>query len=496
MSYFNWTSFETKPTRLVQDHRLIQAGDCFIACAGENYDARKMIFEAIKMGASCILWEKDEHIPIDTHQISVPHYGIPHLKEHLGDIIASFYSHPSKKMWVVGVTGTNGKTSCSHWIAQLFCHLGIRTAVIGTIGNGVVEHALTPTQNTTPGALELQKLFADYYSMMPKVHAVSMEVSSHGLTQGRIQGVDFDVAVFTNLSRDHLDYHQTIEHYTAAKLKLFQWPTLKYAILNQDDPVFDAFYHAAKNNPAQPKILTYSLRNPKADLFADHIISNGHYNTSFMLHLKNTHPLLINSQLIGEFNIYNLLAVIASVMVKGHAIEKIAEQIPSIQAVSGRMESFGKTQSQPRVIVDYAHTPDALDNVLQTLKAHLASEQAKIHCVFGCGGNRDQGKRPLMGEIAAQQANFVYLTDDNPRSESSLFILNQILDGIPTATRDKVIIIPDRKTAIETAIQQAHIGDIVLIAGKGHENYQEVNGIRHHFSDQEIVKMTLAQMQK
>lgn len=493
MQSFNWSSIQPKPQRLIQDHRHIQQGDCFIACAGERHDARLMIFEAIKNGATFVLWEQDDAMPIDPKQIGVPHCGVPALKAQLGHIIAAFYGHPSQNIWVAGVTGTNGKTSCSHWIAQLLFHLGERSAVIGTIGNGLIEHPLTATQNTTPGALELQQLFADYAHLFPPVNAIAMEVSSHGLTQGRVQGVDFNVAIFTNLSRDHLDYHQTVEHYKAAKLGLFAWPSLKFVILNQDDSVFHEFYDIAKNNPAQPHILTYSLTNPDADLFAHHIIPNGHYNTSFTLKLKNhDHPVLINSQLIGQFNIYNLLAVIASVLVRGYEIDKIAAHVPAIRAVSGRMESFGKIHTQPRVIVDYAHTPDALENVLRTLKQHLSTQTGKLYCVFGCGGDRDQGKRPLMGEIAAQHADFIYLTDDNPRSESSDFILQQIQMGIPQSAQERVLLIPDRKTAIETAIQQAHVGDIVLIAGKGHENYQEIQGIRHHFSDQEIVQACLS----
>lgn len=486
---FNWSAIQPKPQRLVQDHRHIQTGDCFIACSGERHDARLMIFEAIKQGATFILWEQDDTMPIDPTHITVPHCGIPALKTQLGELIAAFHNHPSQNIWVAGVTGTNGKTSCSHWIAQLLFHLGERSAVIGTIGNGLIEHPLATTQNTTPGALELQQLFADYAQLSPAVDAVAMEVSSHGLAQGRVQGVDFDVAIFTNLSRDHLDYHQTIEHYKAAKLGLFAWPSLKFVILNQDDPVFDEFYETAKKNPARPRILTYSLTNPDADLFAHHIIPNGHYNTSFTLKLKNhDHPVLINSQLIGEFNIYNLLAVIASIMVRGYDIDKIAAHVPAIRAVSGRMESFGEIHTQPRVIVDYAHTPDALENVLRTLRQHLSTQAGQLHCVFGCGGDRDQGKRPLMGSIAAREADFVYLTDDNPRSEASAFILEQIQAGIPSILHEKIVIHSDRKKAIQTAIQQANVGDIVLIAGKGHEDYQEIKGVRHYFSDQKVVQ--------
>jgi UDP-N-acetylmuramoyl-L-alanyl-D-glutamate--2,6-diaminopimelate ligase len=374
------------------------------------------------------------------------------------------------------VTGTNGKTSITQWLSQCFNYLGRKTAVIGTLGNGL-PNQLSLTSNTTPDAVFLQEMLAAYVEQ--EVTTVAMEVSSHGLHQGRVRGVHFDVAVLSNLTRDHLDYHGTFEDYAAEKRRLFDASGLKAAVLNCDDEfgqeVIEDLREAGKS------VLSYGINH--GDIRATE------------LHFENTHFAFyaitpfgnapVKANLIGRFNVYNVLAVLATLLASKVSLDDAIDAISRIEPVSGRMQQLGGDKL-PLVVVDYAHTPDALEKVLTTLKEQ-AQKDAKLICVFGCGGNRDPGKRELMGIVASTIANAVVVTSDNPRDE----VPEDIIQDIASGMHGNFAIEEDRAKAISVGIFSAKPGDIVLIAGKGHEDYQEIAGKKHHFSDVEQAKDVL-----
>ena len=461
-----------RPSTITADSRQVVPGALFLAYPGESADGRAYIADAINNGASAILWEPEGFVWDKNWQVE--NSPVASLKQEAGVIADQFYASPSSQLWMVGVTGTNGKTSVTQWLGQCFDYLGRQTAVIGTLGNGLLNQ-LTPTANTTPDALLLQKLLADYVEQ--KINVVAMEVSSHGLSQGRVNGVQFDVAILTNLTRDHLDYHGTVENYALAKEKLFQWDTLKSAVLNSDDHFGQAL--TQKLSGSAVKVLTYGIDS--GDVRASNIrFANG------VIQLMVTTP---NGQaemqvdLVGRFNVYNVLAVLATLLVSNVAFDDAINAVKQLKPLNGRMQQFGGG-NLPLVVVDYAHTPDSLENVLRALKEE--AKQALI-CVFGCGGNRDQGKRPLMGKVASELADSVIVTTDNPRQERTEDIINAILKGIT----GECIVEADRAKAIALAIANAQVDDVVLIAGKGHEAYQEIAGEKHHFSDVEQVERAL-----
>jgi UDP-N-acetylmuramoyl-L-alanyl-D-glutamate--2,6-diaminopimelate ligase len=455
-------------TGLTSDSRRVNAGDVFVAYPGEHRDGRDFIPDAIAQGAAAVLWEPHGfNWKLDWQVANV---AVPGLRKSIGIVADEFYQNPSEKLWVIGVTGTNGKTSCSHWLAQAFSALGKKTAVIGTLGNGF-PNALSAAINTTPDPILLHGMFADY--LKQGAHAVAMEVSSHGLDQGRVSGVHFNVAVLTNLSRDHLDYHGDMENYAAAKRALFDWVGLEHAVLNVDD----AFGHqVAQSLLDQGKsLLTYGIENGDVRATDVRFSSSG---LSMTVHTPQG-AATIQANVVGRFNTYNVLAVLTTLLASGVSLPDAADAITQLKPVAGRMQQYGGHE-KPLVVIDYAHTPDALEKVLSALRSQTAG---RLVCVFGCGGDRDAGKRPLMGAVASQLADQVVITTDNPRSEIPAKIMDEILSGV-SGEADAV---EDRAKAIELAVARALPGDIVLVAGKGHEDYQEIAGVKYPFSDAKVV---------
>jgi UDP-N-acetylmuramoyl-L-alanyl-D-glutamate--2,6-diaminopimelate ligase len=472
-------SIKAPINHITSDSRKVQRGSLFLAYPGGKVDGRDYIADAIKNGASAVLWEEEGFAW--TQRLNVENYPIKDLRLQAGNIANQFYKQPSAKLWMIGVTGTNGKTSITHWLAQTFRYLYRKTAVIGTLGNGILD-SLSSTSNTTPDAVELQKMLAGY--LKQHVEVVAMEVSSHGLHQGRVNGVHFDIAVLSNLTRDHLDYHGSMEEYAAQKRRLFDMPNLKMAIVNHDDDFGQTI--EADFKAASLPIITYGILG--GDVQATQLEVD-HAGIRFMAVTRNGQA-QVSAKLIGRFNVYNILAVLATLLASKVSLQDAADAIATITPVSGRMQQLGGGQL-PLVVVDYAHTPDALEKVLSTLKEQLG-KTSKLICVFGCGGNRDAGKRALMGKVASAIADVVVVTSDNPRNENAEAIIEEILQGAQGAH----IVEQDRAKAISIAILAAKPGDIALIAGKGHEDYQEIAGIKHHFSDIEQAEKALKQYEE
>ena len=453
------------------DSRFVKKNTLFLAYPGLHFDGRNYIPEAIKKGAKAILYEKKDFVWKKSW--NVPHLSIDDLKNKEGEIAHIFYKEPSKKIYTIGVTGTNGKTSCTYWIAELQNILGKKTGLIGTLGYGCKK--LKNHAYTTPDAISNHRIFKNFKEN--HVKSVVMEVSSHALAQGRVNSIHFDVAVFTNLSRDHLDYHLNFKNYFNEKKKLFHFPSLKVAVINIDD----VYGKKLKTSLAKKKlkVITYGIKG--GDIRATHI----NYSTSrttFRLHFKKE-IYQVDVPLVGEFNVYNVLAVVSSLISSGFEIKKIIKQLACISQVPGRMEKIGK-KSTPKVFIDYAHTPDALQKALETLKGKT---YGKLICVFGCGGNRDTGKRQAMAKVVSKLADMSFITSDNPRNESPKKIVNEISKFMKGSFKIEI----KREKAIEKAIQFAKKEDVILIAGKGHEKYQEINGIRYPFSDQKCTKNAL-----
>lgn len=472
------SAFPQSFTAITADSRSVTQGALFLAYPGVHSDGRQYIPQAIAAGAAGVLWEKAAYTWCDDWKVQ--NAAVAGLKERVGEIAAEFYAHPSQKLQLVGVTGTNGKTSVTQWLAQALSYLGEKTAVIGTIGNGFVEQQ-SPAANTTPDAVLLQSMLAEYAAQGAR--AVAMEVSSHGLHQGRVNGACFKVAVLTNLSRDHLDYHETMEAYAAAKAQLFFWPSLQMSVLNADEAFGRELSQklAAEGKP----FMTYGLH--AGDVRGTELRLQKH-GLSMQVNTARESAKVF-APVLGRFNAYNVLAVISALLALDIHLAKAVEAIANIKAVPGRMQQVGG-DSQPLVVVDYAHTPDALEKVLSTLREQLVSQgQGRLICVFGCGGDRDAGKRPLMGQVADRLADKVVVTSDNPRSEDPLQIIAQVSAGLNRSHQAE----PDRASAIQQAIADAHAEDIVLVAGKGHEDYQEINGVRTPFSDVAVAAEALSQ---
>jgi UDP-N-acetylmuramoyl-L-alanyl-D-glutamate--2,6-diaminopimelate ligase len=463
-----------RATGLAVDSRKVRAGNLFLAFPGGRDDGRRHIAAAIAAGAGAVLWEPGDFTWDDGWRI--PHFAVPDLRNRLGEIASRFYGQPSQAMWVAGVTGTNGKTSCAHWIAQSMNRLGRKTAVMGTLGNGFPGE-LKATDNTTPDAVMLQASLATYRDA--GAAGCVMEVSSHGIDQGRVNHVDFDVALFTNLSRDHLDYHKTMEAYAAAKAKLFHWPNLKHAVINLDDRF--------------GKRLADSIDRSKVDVLgygfgAGEIAGQKLDLSTRGLSLEIRTPwgaAQLKSSLLGAFNAANLLGTLGVLISARIDLQDAVDALAHVEPVPGRLQKVTEPGA-PLVVIDYAHTPDALEKVLQTLRASL-SGQGKLYCVFGCGGDRDPGKRPLMGEVATRLADHAIITSDNPRSEKP----RHIIDAIAQGANPNFQIEEDRAAAIREALAMARPADVVLIAGKGHETYQEIGGRKLPFDDAEIARSLL-----
>ncbi|MBM3341124.1 MAG: UDP-N-acetylmuramoyl-L-alanyl-D-glutamate--2,6-diaminopimelate ligase [Betaproteobacteria bacterium] len=472
--------------RLTSDSRALRAGDTFVAYRGETRDGRDFIPQAIAAGARAVLWESSGFRWKDAWRAA--NLGVRGLRHNIGSIASHVYGRPSSRMWMVGVTGTNGKTSCSQWIAQAFEQLGTRCAVAGTLGNGF-PGALQAGVNTTPDPAWLHGQLNDWYR--EGARAVAMEVSSHGLEQGRVAGVEFDVAMFTNLTRDHLDYHGSMANYRRTKQRLFDWETLQWSLFNLDDR-YGAVMAANARRPALG-MLGFGFERARGARRMARVegrnLRMGLDGVAFDA-LTPWGTLKVKSAVLGRFNASNLLGALAVLLASGAPPREVERVLATLTPVAGRAQSYGGGK-RPRVVVDYAHTPDALEKMLVTLRELLQGSRGKrrgrLTCVFGCGGDRDRGKRPMMGRIATRRADHVIVTSDNPRGESPRVIIEEILRG---ATRECEVI-EARASAVKTAIAAARAGDIVLVAGKGHEPYQDIQGVRHPYSDAAVVQAAL-----
>lgn len=457
------------------DSRQIKPGYLFIAYPGAVVDGRLYCQQAIDAGAVAVAYDPDnlpESFCYSNHVVYVP---VPQLAYKLAAIASCFFGDPTRALSIAGVTGTNGKTTIAYQLAQAYNELGSPAAYIGTLGQGDV-HDLQPVGNTTPDALCLQQLFHQY--LQQGIKHVCMEVSSHALAQQRVANIDFTLAIYTNLTHDHLDYHETMQAYAQAKALLFTMPTLTLAIINHDDAYGSLM---GVNVPSSCQKLTYGLEDG-ADVRALNIQVTMTGSTFDVASPWGLHSVYVKA--LGTFNIYNSLAVFSSLLAQGYDACDVVNVMGKLNASPGRMELVGK---EPCVIVDYAHTPDALDNVLSTL---TQLKSGRLWVVFGCGGDRDRTKRPMMGNIASQYADVVIITSDNPRTEDPMSIIEAVAGGITGST--DVIKILDRKQAIHHALQMADKQDIILIAGKGHEAYQQIGNTRFDFSDQDVVREYVA----
>jgi len=465
-------------TGLALDSREVTEGNVFIALAGARQHGLAHVAQAVDKGASAVVFDPAGGRKQPVEQINnVPMIAVEDLGLKLGDIAARFYGDPSRLMDVIGITGTNGKTSCSHFLSQMLDDCGI----IGTLGWGEWGK-LSKTLNTTPDALKTQRVLAELLKDKKKI--IAMEVSSHGLEQGRVNGVTFKGAVFTNISRDHLDYHGTMEAYLQAKLALLNKPGLTFAVVNLDDFYSDQIIAAVPETVVLWGISVHGKTLASCECVCAENIIHKLDGIEFDVRWRGNCQ-RVNVPLYGDFNSENVLTVLAVMLAMGGALPEAVKKLQFIRPVTGRMERYGG-DGQPLIFVDYAHTPDALDKVLSSLSKHCGQD---LWVVFGCGGNRDKGKRPQMGRIAEQWADHVIITDDNPRSENGLVIVNDILAGC-TLTGDnlgKVEVIQNREQAIQHAIAKAAENDCIVIAGKGHEHYQESNGVQIAFSDSQVV---------
>lgn len=473
-------------TGMTVDSRRVGPGDLFLACAGNETHGAEFISSAIRAGAAAVVVEPP--LPTaETGDVGVPVVMVADLRDRLGRIAARFYGDPSSDLHVVGVTGTNGKTSCCHYLAQALGVDGVRCGVIGTLGYGPYGD-LSPGEHTTPDAITLQRELARLRDIGTR-HVV-MEVSSHALQQGRVNEVKFDGAVFTNLSHEHLDYHGDLGSYGRAKQRLFAGRALRYVVLNHDD----AFgRQLARELPPSVDTVYYGLNPEPTD------IGEGRYvwcralqldATGLQMHIRTSWGEgSLRASLLGRFNASNLLAALGVLLMLDLPFDEALSRLERTRAVPGRMERFDGGDRAPMVVVDYAHTPDALRQALATLRPHCAG---RLWCVFGCGGQRDAAKRPLMGSVAERGADRVILTNDNPRRETPESIIAQIRSGMASPGMAEAVL--DRSAAIRRAITGAGPGDMVLVAGKGHEESQIVGDEKRPFSDRNEVQRALEEV--
>jgi UDP-N-acetylmuramoyl-L-alanyl-D-glutamate--2,6-diaminopimelate ligase len=491
-----WIAAAAPGGRLVSDSRAVAPGDVFFAYPGEAADGRRYIGAAVARGAAAVV--HDERDFAWDPALDVPHLALPGLKMNAGPIAHACLGTPDAQMFTVGVTGTNGKTSIAVWLGQALARLGDTAAVIGTLGVGLFKGRAEPqfdaTGYTTPDAVLLAAKLADVRDA--GATALAIEVSSIGLEQRRTAGMHFDVAIFTNLTRDHLDYHGDMASYEAAKVKLFEWPGLKHAVINLDDPAGQRLLAHLRANFSTLALAGYTLKSEAdqpaiegvAILRAANIRSR---NAGTEFHLDSpSGAATVKTRLVGHFNISNALAVLGALLARGVALKHAVDAIEALAPAPGRMQQIGG-QDAPMVVIDYAHTPDALEKTLEALRQVARERGGQLWCVFGCGGDRDPGKRAQMGAIA-QGADQVLVTSDNPRSEEPGAIIAQIVAGMDAnhpASRYQAI--EDRATAILYAIKHAGRQDVVLLAGKGHEPYQEIKGRKIPFSDADHAALAL-----
>lgn len=450
------------------DSRKIKDGNAFIAIRGTQADGHDYISKAIELGAKAIICEK---LPEKTIE-GITYAIFSDTEDAVGKIATTFYGNPTEKLDLVGVTGTNGKTTIATLLYNMFRAFGYKAGLISTVCNYIDGEAI-PTEHTTPDPITLNQLLGRMADEGCKY--AFMEVSSHSVAQKRIGGLKFAGGIFTNLTRDHLDYHKTVENYLKAKKAFFDGlPKTAFALTNADDKNGMVMVQNTK-----AKVATYSLRT-MAD-FKGKVLEDGF--EGMLLDINNTE---VNVQFIGRFNAYNLLAVYGAANLLGKKSEDILLQLSTLRPVSGRFDSLRSPEGYT-AIVDYAHTPDALTNVLDAIHDVLKG-RGKVITVVGAGGNRDKGKRPIMAKESVRQSDKVIITSDNPRFEEPQDIINDMLAGLNKDEMKKVVAITDRKEAIRTACMMASQGDVILIAGKGHENYQDIKGVKYHFDDKEIVR--------
>ena len=450
------------------DSRRIATGQLFVAMRGTQVDGHRFITKATEQGAVAVLCEELPEVLSE----GVTYVKVPSTEDVVGHVATAFYGNPSEKLKLVGATGTNGKTTIATLLYNMFRKLGYKCGLLSTVCN-YIEEEVVPADHTTPDPIELNRLLAQMVDA--GCQYVFMECSSHAIAQKRIGGLKFSVGIFTNLTRDHLDYHKTFENYRDAKKAFFDMlPKGSYAIINADDKNGNVM---VQNTKATVK--TYSTRQ-MADYRARLI--ECHFEGMYLE--IDGHE--VGVQFIGKFNVSNLLAVYGTARVLGEKPEDILIALSTLGSVSGRLEPI-RSADGFTAIVDYAHTPDALENVLNAIHEVLDG-RGKVITVCGAGGNRDKGKRPLMAKEAARQSDRVIITSDNPRFEDPQEIINDMLAGLDRQQMKKVLSIVDRREAIRTACMMAQKGDVILIAGKGHEDYQEIKGVKHHFDDKEVVR--------
>lgn len=489
-----WIKAAAPNGQLTADSRRVQQGDVFFAYAG----AARFIDAAIAQGAAAVLHDAGDEW---NDAWRVPHLALADLKRQAGPIAHAFYNMPDAAMFSAGVTGTNGKTSCALWLAQALAQLGQTSSVIGTLGVGLCkprsEIEFDVTGYTTPDAVLLARKLAAMRDA--GAEAVAIEVSSIGLEEQRVAGMHFDVAILTNLTRDHLDYHGDMAAYEAAKTRLFDWPGLKTAVINLDDAMGLRLVQHVLARPAgltgQYPVIGYTLKDaasqpdlPGVLMLRASQFRSRHAGTDFHLECA-LGVALVKTRLVGHFNISNALAVLGALLARGTDLRAAIDAIESLEPAPGRMQQLGG-QEAPMVVIDYAHTPDALEKTLSALRQVAQERNGQLWCVFGCGGDRDPGKRPQMGAIA-QLADHVIVTSDNPRSEEPQAIIEQIMAGM-RAGGPQAQAIENRAAAILSAIKHAAKADVILLAGKGHEPYQEIKGKKLPFSDAEHAQLALS----
>ncbi|MEX3786846.1 UDP-N-acetylmuramoyl-L-alanyl-D-glutamate--2,6-diaminopimelate ligase [Paraburkholderia sp. BR14374] len=490
-----WLHAHVQPgAHLHADTRSLAAGDAFFAYAVDGADNRAFIDAAIERGAAAVLVQPEGFAGKLDASIAHP---VPALNELAGTIASAWYRDPSDAMLAVGITGTNGKTSCSQWVAAALSARGTRCAIVGTLGTGLVGQ-LVHTGFTTPDAPQLQRSLAQLRDA--GAQAVAMEVSSHALHQGRVNGTAFDIAVFTNLTQDHLDYHGTFEAYEAAKARLFAWPELRAAVINRDDAVGRRLLASTRGHA---RTIAYGIEGehsdagatnePEADawLTASNVSATA-TGTAFHLSTSDWGNADVEVQTLGLFNVSNLLAVLGVLLAADVPFDAALAELAKLEPVNGRMQRLGGRlqNDEPLVVIDYAHTPDALEKTLEALRPIATARGGELVCMFGCGGDRDATKRPLMGAIAERLADNVVVTSDNPRSEDPLVIIEQIAAGMQDASQARRV--EDRASAILQAIRGAAREDVIVLAGKGHEATQEIMGKKRAFSDQDHARLALA----
>ncbi|CAN7556832.1 UDP-N-acetylmuramoyl-L-alanyl-D-glutamate--2,6-diaminopimelate ligase [Massilia sp. LjRoot122] len=486
-----WIRAAAPGGRLVSDSRRVAPGDVFFAYPGEASDGRAYIAAAIAAGAAAVVYEENGYSWDAAHD--VPRLGVTNLKKNAGPIAHAVLDKPDAGMFTVGVTGTNGKTSIAVWTGQALARLGETAAVVGTLGVGLVKGRGEPqfdaTGYTTPDAVLLAQTLADLRAR--EAAALAIEVSSIGLVQERTAGMHFDVAIFTNLTRDHLDFHGDMESYEAAKVKLFEWEGLNNAVVNLDDPAGLRLVAHLRRNFAQLPVTGYTLKDEAGQPAIDGVailraanMRSRHAGTEFAVDTP-AGTASLKTQLVGHFNVSNALAVLGALLARGTPLKAAVEAIEALQPAPGRMQQIGG-QDAPMVVIDYAHTPDALEKTLQALRQVAQERGGELWCVFGCGGDRDPGKRPQMGAVA-QAADHILVTSDNPRSEEPANIIAQVVAGIEKEYQA----VEDRATAILLAVKNAGKQDVILLAGKGHEPYQEIKGKKLPFSDADHASLAL-----